>query len=59
MKVKKKKTKNGKVHISARVDQSAIDNCRSIAEAKEWSFNQTIDKAMKVLKLSNLEDYAE
>jgi hypothetical protein len=42
--------KDGKIHISARVDSDSLDNCKAIANKLEWSLNQTINKAMKEFK---------
>jgi hypothetical protein len=40
-------TPEKKLHVSARVDQSAFNNCLSIAMDVDWSMTQIINFAMK------------
>lgn len=50
MNTKDSKAKKTKVSITIRATEKAINNCKSIAEKKKWSFSQAVVEAMEIFK---------
>lgn len=49
-KKEEKSEKEKKVNVAARVDEDALENCQEIADRREWSMSQVINKAMRAYR---------
>jgi len=48
--MKGKQSAKAKTSVTVRATEKAINNCKSIAEKKKWSFSQTVVLAMEAFK---------